>query len=155
MKKRKKGKAKSKSPRSGDSISELTNSDLTDIELDFNTSDYLSTTDWNLSDIGESFGLEETLGRDGERRGSVDDVARWMLGEIRKTGELYQDRAAQSIGHKFGGGFLYDNPNGNPAIAKIVLEEFKKLTKKTVVWVRTKKMWRLREKGDPSGRMVD
>ncbi len=43
----------------------------------------------------------------------------------------------------------------DPAIALEVLEEFRKLTEKTVVWVRRERMWRLREKGDPPGRMVD
>jgi hypothetical protein len=111
---------------------------------------------WRMDEVRFGWlGWQGELGPKGKRQGSAEDVARWMLKELKKTGELFQNDAAEGIRRQFGGGFLNANPNSNAAIDKEVLEQFKKLTNTFVVWVRSDRNWRLREKGDPKGRMVD
>lgn len=83
---------------------------------------------------------------------TAKDVAEWMLKELASKDQLYQDQVAYDIEDKFGGAFTYVNDNGNPAIGKDVLAEFKKLTGDKVVWVQTERYWRAREPGDEPGR---
>ena len=47
---------------------------------------------------------------------------------------------------------MYLNKNGNLAIEKSVLEEFLKVSYKTIVWVRPKQFWRMRQPSDPADR---
>lgn len=68
---------------------------------------------------------------------------------------LYQEEAAYSISDQFGEEHIYYNDNGNPAISMDVLKEFNKLTRDTVVWVRSQRFWRLREPGDEPGRLAE
>lgn len=56
------------------------------------------------------------------------------------------------IRDKFGQEFVYDNRNGNLAIGKAVLREFRLLTEKDVVWERGTRLWRKRETYDARGR---
>jgi hypothetical protein len=84
------------------------------------------------------------------------DAARWMLGAFESGGGyLAQDDAALEIQRRFGDEFTYDNQNGNLAIRRDVLDEFRSLTADTVVWLRTERAWRRREPGDPAGRMAE
>lgn len=85
------------------------------------------------------------------------DIADWMLEELqRNDGYLYQHEIVEDIEEKFGEQFVYENDNGNLAISKKVLNEFKKLTQKSVVWERGEKCWRLREEfDDPDRRSTD
>ncbi len=83
------------------------------------------------------------------------DVAKWMLEELEKSRSLYQEDAAYGIQSRFGKDFVYINDNGNLAIAKPVLKEFRKLTETTVVWERGERLWRKRKKGDPKSRQAD
>lgn len=84
------------------------------------------------------------------------DVAKWMLDEVTKDRELSQSDAAWEIEHKFGEEFIYTNDNGNPAISKAVLKEFRKLTEDKVVWEKSSRAWRLRDETDtPGKRQVD
>jgi hypothetical protein len=55
------------------------------------------------------------------------DVAEWMLQEVIFR-ELDQDYAAHNIQRIFGGEFVYENANGNWAINRNVLKEFRKIT---------------------------
>jgi hypothetical protein len=80
------------------------------------------------------------------------DVARWMLGELKRRRELYQADAVAAIEKLFGSRFVYDNENGNPAIDRRVLRAFRKLTEETVIWDRWSFAWRLRRPGDAPGR---
>jgi hypothetical protein len=69
--------------------------------------------------------------------------------------ELWQQDAVVQIGKEFGEDgkeFLYENANGNLAIKKNVLTEFRKLTHDTVVWERRSRYWRMRKPSDPAGR---
>lgn len=70
------------------------------------------------------------------------DIAYWMLGKLEETGELYQDETADLIAEKFGGEYTYINENKNPAIASLVLKEFRKLHKGQIDWIKAKKLWR-------------
>ena len=81
-----------------------------------------------------------------------ESVATWMLGEIERDGDLYQDVAVVDISSKFGDEFTYENDSGNLAISKPVLAAFRKLTNETVVWDRNERIWRKRESTDEPGR---
>ena len=83
---------------------------------------------------------------------SAKTVAEWMVSQIAEKGELYQEDAAYHIQQHFGNDFVYINDNGNLAIAKPVLAEFRKLTPADVVWVRSERYWRRRESFDESGK---
>lgn len=80
------------------------------------------------------------------------DVAAWMLKQVEDKNYLYQKDAVYEIDSKFGDEFTYENDNGNLAISRGVLKEFKKLYQETVVWERGEKAWRLRVNGDEASR---
>lgn len=82
---------------------------------------------------------------------TAKDVAEWMRRKVHEQRELYQEDAATDIGNIFGNSFVYENENGNLAIDKTVLNEFRKLTEQDVVWERGYRLWRLREAYDPPG----
>ncbi len=69
---------------------------------------------------------------------SAADVAKRMLEwlENSRSKELDQQDAVLGIQKEFGDDseFLYENANGNLAIDRRVLAEFRKLSKDTVVW---------------------
>jgi hypothetical protein len=83
---------------------------------------------------------------------TAQEVAQWMVEKIHKDGVLYQDEAATAIADKFGEKFTYINDNGNVAISRAVLKEFRKLTEKYVVWERGERMWRERGIFDEKGK---
>lgn len=83
---------------------------------------------------------------------AAEDVAKWMLSELEKDQILYQETVVSEIQDKFGDSFVYYNQNGNMAISKEVLSEFRKLTKDRVVWFRGERYWRFREAYDEPGR---
>lgn len=86
----------------------------------------------------------------------ASDVAQWMLNQINKKRELYQNEVVYLIEDKFGSQFVYENRNGNLAINREVLKEFRKLTEKTVVWSRIEFCWRIRSADDPKvGRLAE
>lgn len=84
--------------------------------------------------------------------GTPDEVAAWMLEQLERTGELYQEDAVDQIARKFGPDSIYENENGNPAIAKPILAAFRKLTGDSVVWVSSDRYWKMRQPGDEPGR---
>ncbi|MCH8837662.1 MAG: hypothetical protein IIA60_07655 [Candidatus Marinimicrobia bacterium] len=67
--------------------------------------------------------------------------------EIRQG--LYQEEVVYEIESKFGPEFVYINNNGNPAIDRKVLKEFRQLTP-NAVWERGDRLWRKREGYDES-----
>ena len=84
------------------------------------------------------------------------EVAKWMLDQISKKRELYQNEVVYQIEEKFGSQSVYENRNGNLAINPEVLKEFRKLTEKTVVWSRIEFCWRIRSADDPKvGRLAE
>ena len=60
--------------------------------------------------------------------GDPEQVARWMLGEIRQYGRLDQWWAVQEIESRFGGEFVYANEHGRLEIATTVLSAFYRLS---------------------------
>lgn len=80
------------------------------------------------------------------------DIAEWMMKELERDSNLVQEIAVHKIKEKFGEKYTYLNDNGNPAIDKKVLREFKKLGEESVVWDRYALMWRFRTEHDFSGR---
>lgn len=83
------------------------------------------------------------------------EVAAWMVEEFQRKKHLYQEEVVWEIKKKFGDSFVYDNENGNPAISKSVLKEFRKLTADDIVWERGERCWRTRITTDKSGRQQD
>jgi len=84
------------------------------------------------------------------------DVARWMRDKIIKDKRMYQEHVVYKIRDEFGKEFIYTNNNGNPAISRAVLKEFRKLTENLVVWEKGERCWRLRSQHDtPGKRQVD
>lgn len=82
-------------------------------------------------------------------------VARWMVEELERVKHLYQEDCAHKIQLNFGMEFIYENENGNWAISKAVLKEFRKLTEGRAVWERGERMWRMRQGYDRPGRQQD
>jgi hypothetical protein len=79
-------------------------------------------------------------------------VAQWMLEELMRVKYLHQSTVVYDVEAKFGSDFVYINSNGNQAISRNVLSEFKELTKDIAVWERGERMWRMREDYDPVGK---
>jgi hypothetical protein len=75
-----------------------------------------------------------------------------MVDQLDTSHWLYQQDTAAKVQHLFGASFTYFNSNGNLAIGKDVLREFKKLTGNTVVWERGQRAWRRRKEHDQAGR---
>jgi hypothetical protein len=55
------------------------------------------------------------------------EVAEWMMSQFEKQFWLYQEDTVYKIKAHFGMDFVYQNKNGNYAISKNVLKEFKKI----------------------------
>jgi hypothetical protein len=83
------------------------------------------------------------------------DGAQWMFDELTKRKVLDQENAAWRL-TKLDKSLTYQNDNGNLAISKNVLAALNKLTTgDDVVWSRSERQWRFREKYDRQGRMQD
>lgn len=85
----------------------------------------------------------------------AEDVAAWMLSEVRAKRYLDQEDIVWKIQKKFGTNFTYDNDYGNLAVDKKVLRIFKKISSDEIVWSRSDKQWRIRERGDAPGRQQE
>lgn len=85
---------------------------------------------------------------------TAQEVAEWIVGQLQENAFLYQARVARHVRQEFGEEFTYRNKNGNWAIRKDVLDEFRKLTPTDVVWSRSTQAWRRRRPNDPEGRMI-
>jgi argonaute-like protein implicated in RNA metabolism and viral defense len=83
------------------------------------------------------------------------DVALFMKKQLDKDKILYQESVVYEIEKNFGSDFVYINENGNLAIDRNVLKEFRNITP-DVVWERGGRCWRLREEFDhPISRMQE
>lgn len=80
-----------------------------------------------------------------------EQAARWMLDAVGRSGYLHQSDAASEVA-RFGEALIYTNENGNPAIDRKVLAEFRRICEDSVVWSRSERAWRLRDDGDEPGR---
>jgi hypothetical protein len=86
---------------------------------------------------------------------TANEVAQFMVKEVETGQYVYQEVMVYEIARQFGDEFTYYNANGNRAIGKDVLKEFRKLTKDSVVWMRGERAWRKRESHDAGGRQQD
>lgn len=69
-------------------------------------------------------------------------VAEFMISEIVDKGYAHQETTVFDIQNKFGDEFIYINENGNLAISKQVLNEFKKLKEANDIgWDSSDKYW--------------
>lgn len=85
----------------------------------------------------------------------AQQAAAWMREQIDEHGVLYQDQAAAEITARFGDECAYQNDNGNLAISREVLKQFRAATEGTVVWDGAERMWRRRENYDSQGRRAN
>jgi hypothetical protein len=82
---------------------------------------------------------------------TANDVAAFMLEELKRVRFLYQEHIVHDVRTKFGDEFVYLNENGNYAIDKKVLAAFRKIAP-DIVWERGERMWRERASYDASTR---
>jgi hypothetical protein len=80
---------------------------------------------------------------------TAQEVARWMQRKIYREKALAHSDAVEGITKHFGDDFIYINKLGNPAIREDVLDEFRELTRYSVVWESSMLRWRKRRPGDP------
>jgi len=86
---------------------------------------------------------------------TAKDIAKWMVSRLKEDDLLYQEVVVYEIEKRFGSEVVYVNENGNLAIARKVLSEFRKLTNDDVVWERGERLWRKRAAYDPEGRSAE
>jgi hypothetical protein len=84
-----------------------------------------------------------------------EDVAQWMRDELDRTGSLRQADAVEGIEREFGAGFTYINRNGNKAIDRSVLRDFRELTEDYAIWDRSAFEWRYRQPDDAPSRQQE
>ncbi len=87
---------------------------------------------------------------------TAKDIAQWMFDHFEIKNYLYQETVVYEIKKSFGPDFVYTNENGNLAIGKDVLREFRKISEGKVVWERGDRAWRrLRSNENYTGRQVE
>lgn len=79
-------------------------------------------------------------------------VAHWMQLKLEQDTCIYQDDVVDMLVKNNLEEHLRENSDGNQVLARPVLNEFKKLNEKTVVWVSSGKYWRFRVKEDEESR---
>lgn len=72
---------------------------------------------------------------------TAQDVAEWMVQEIRFKCILYQSDAIAYVKAHFGDEFVFVNENGNPSFTKEVKKAFRKLHGGKVAWDRDGFFW--------------
>ncbi len=72
----------------------------------------------------------------------ITHVVNYIVEEIKTKGYVYQENLVQDINTKFGEEFTYINLNGNLAIDKKVLKEFKKQKEiHSIEWDKSGRCW--------------
>lgn len=69
------------------------------------------------------------------------EVAEWMVKEIRFRGTLYQADAIQYVKANFGEAFVFVNENGNASLSKEVKKAFRKQHGGRIAWDRDGFFW--------------
>lgn len=80
------------------------------------------------------------------------EIAEWMLQRLEAEKYLYQEVIVYEIASKYGNEYTHINDNGNLAISRKVLKEFRILTEDSVIWERGERYWRKRERFDDPDR---
>lgn len=86
-------------------------------------------------------GGRKTEGIDAMMAFTAQQVAEWMVQEIRFKGILYQTEAISYVREHFGEEFVYVNENGNASLEKEVKKAFRKLHGGRIAWDRDGFMW--------------
>lgn len=71
----------------------------------------------------------------------AQEIANWMLQEVKEVGILHQEAAVAFILQNYGEQYLYVNENGNQSIDKEVKKLFKKMHRGRVAWDRDGFFW--------------
>lgn len=71
----------------------------------------------------------------------AQEIANWMLQEVKEVGILRQEAAVSFILQNYGEQYLYVNENGNQSIDKEVKKLFKKMHGGRVAWDRDGFFW--------------
>lgn len=76
---------------------------------------------------------------------SAASIGKWLLQRIEEAAphHVYQSQAVNDIRNKFGAEWSYQNKNGNWAISKEVLKEFRKLKYPAVQWAKGSQAWHI------------
>lgn len=72
---------------------------------------------------------------------TAQEVAEWMVKEIRFTGTLHQTAAIKYVKENFGEQFVFVNENGNASLSKEVKKAFRKLHGGRIAWDRDGFLW--------------
>jgi len=80
------------------------------------------------------------------------NAAAWMQAVIQKEGCLYQDDVVDHLVRSKETALLRENADGNLVVATLLLNAFRSLNEKTVVWVKPDRYWRIRVPEDEEGR---
>lgn len=83
----------------------------------------------------------DTEGKNANMAYTAQQVAEWMVEEIRFTGNLYQTEAIRYVRENFGEEFVFVNENGNASLSKDVKKAFRKLHGGRIAWDRDGFMW--------------
>ncbi|MFU0920785.1 DUF6953 family protein [Kluyvera sichuanensis] len=83
---------------------------------------------------------------------TVSEIAVWMQAKLELEGCLYQEDAVDYLVKQNLEAFLVENSDGNLSLSRGVLNAFRKLNDRSVVWVKPDKYWRHRVPEDEDGR---
>ncbi|MEK4139698.1 hypothetical protein NST48_01895 [Paenibacillus sp. FSL M7-0547] len=72
---------------------------------------------------------------------TAQEVAEWMVKEIRFTGTLHQTAEIEYVKENFGEQFVFVNENGNASLSKEVKKAFRKLHGGRIAWDRDGFLW--------------
>ncbi|KAI7273299.1 hypothetical protein KC345_g7015 [Hortaea werneckii] len=72
---------------------------------------------------------------------TAQEVAEWMVKEIKFTGTLHQTAAIEYVKANFGEEFVFVNENGNASLSKDVKKAFRKLHGGRIAWDRDGFLW--------------
>ena len=81
-----------------------------------------------------------------------EEVARWMLAQIKNRDCIYQDDVVDYLIKLKADHLLRENADGNLVVGLAVLNAFKVITTMNVVWVKPDRYWRFRVPEDKPGR---
>jgi hypothetical protein len=83
----------------------------------------------------------------------IKEIAAWMLDEVVREGLVEQETMAAGIETRFGSEYVPVSDSGNLSVRRDILDEFKRISKDSVVYHFGEKCWRRRESQDSPGRL--
>lgn len=72
---------------------------------------------------------------------TAQEIAEWMMNELKAAGILHQCDAVDYIKKHYGEAYIYTNDNGNESISKEVKKIFRKLHRGRAAWERDGFFW--------------